>query len=92
MGSVIRDIGTELSDNWPAFLYIAMTVGFSVCFLRERRAETRVLKQIGEGLHESVKARFDRLEGMIEKMAAKELRGTDPLRDRDQAGGTTRST
>ncbi len=83
MASVIHEIGAELSDNWPAFLYIAMTVGFSVCFLRERRAETRLLKQIGEGLQDSVRARFDRLEGMIEKIAAKELRGTDPLRDRD---------
>ena len=83
MASVIQDVTTEISDNWPAFLYIAMTVGFSVCFLRERRAETRILKQIGEGLQDSVRARFDRLEGMIEKIAAKDLRGTDPLRDRD---------
>jgi hypothetical protein len=83
MASVIQDICSELSDNWPAFLYIAMTVGFSVCFLRERRAETRVLKQIGEGLQESVRARFDRLERMIEELAAKELRGTGPLRDRE---------
>jgi len=83
MASVIQDVTTEISDNWPAFLYIAMTVGFSVCFLRERRAETRVLKQIGEGLQDSVRARFDRLEGMIEKLAARELRGTAPLSDRD---------
>jgi hypothetical protein len=80
MASVIQDVTTEISDNWPAFLYIAMTVGFSVCFLRERRAETRVLKQIGEGLQDSVRARFDRLEGMIQELSDKETKGraTDP--------------
>jgi len=77
MASIIQEVTTELSDNWPAFLYIAMTVGFSVCFLRERRAETRVLKQIGEGLLESVQARFDRLEGMIQQLSDKETRQGD---------------
>jgi hypothetical protein len=52
--SVVREVG----DNWPAFVYIALTIVFSICFLRERRAEIRLLKLLATGLHE----RIDRLE------------------------------
>jgi hypothetical protein len=53
----------EIYDNWPAFVYIGMTIGFSICFLRERRAETEALRQIGAGLHE----RIDRVERLIKR-------------------------
>jgi len=52
---------SEVADNWPAFVYMALTIGFSVCFLRERRAEIRLLKHLGAGLHE----RIGRLEYMV---------------------------
>jgi hypothetical protein len=62
MASLTQGLAAEISDNWPAFLYIAVTTGFSIRFLCERRAETRVLKQLGEQLHETMCIRFDRLE------------------------------
>jgi hypothetical protein len=61
MVSITESVVTELADNWPAFVYIALTIGFSVCFLRERRAEIRLLKRLGAGIHE----RIDRLEHMV---------------------------
>jgi hypothetical protein len=60
-----REVRSELTDNWPAFLYIATTTAFSICFLRERRAETRILKELGAGLQESIRRRFDRLEQLV---------------------------
>ena len=56
METVIHEITTELADNWPAFIYIAMTLGFSICYFRERRAEKNVIC-----------ARFDRLEALIRR-------------------------
>jgi hypothetical protein len=47
----IQGLLSELADNWPAFVYIALTVGFSICFLRERRAEVQALRQIGAELN-----------------------------------------
>jgi hypothetical protein len=58
MESVGQSVAREVGDNWPAFIYIALTIGFSICFLRERRAEIRLLKLLATGLHE----RIDRLE------------------------------
>lgn len=65
MQPLIPTLISEISDNWPAFLYILIATGFSICFLRERRAETRALRRIGDGLQESINARFDRLERII---------------------------
>ena len=61
MDSIIESARIEIADNWPAFVYIALTVCFSIMFLRERRAETEALRQIGAGIH----ARIDRVERMI---------------------------
>jgi len=36
MVSITESVVTEVVDNWPAFVYIALTLGFSVCFLHER--------------------------------------------------------
>jgi hypothetical protein len=66
MDSIIQNVTGELADNWPAFLYILATTVFSICFLRERRAEARVMKEIGIDLQESIRARFDRLECLIQ--------------------------
>src|SRR5271154_7089091 len=66
MESFIREITSELADNWPAFLYIATTTGFSVCFLRERRSETRHLRRLGKDLQETISTRFDSLEHLIQ--------------------------
>ncbi len=65
MASFTQEIAAELSDNWPAFLYIAVMTGFSIRFLYERRAETRVLRQLSDQVHETMRARFDRLEYLV---------------------------
>jgi hypothetical protein len=61
MVSITESVVNEVADNWPAFVYIGLTIGFSVCFLRERRAEIQLLKRLGTGIHE----RIDRLEHMV---------------------------
>jgi hypothetical protein len=61
MKPVIHIVVSEVSDNWPAFVYIGLTIVFSICFLRERRAETEALRRIGASLHE----RIDRVERLI---------------------------
>ena len=66
MVSITRNVVSEVADNWPAFVYIALTLGFSICFLRERRSEIRILKEMGAGLHEGICNRFDRLERLVE--------------------------
>jgi hypothetical protein len=63
MGTGIQAIKAEIADNWPAFVYITMTVVFSILFLRERRAETETLRQIGAGIHD----RIDRVERLINR-------------------------
>jgi hypothetical protein len=65
MAGIIDEITSELADNWPAFVYIAMSLVFSVFFFRERRAEVRLTRQIGENIEETIRARFDRLEAML---------------------------
>jgi hypothetical protein len=67
MTSMTQDVVNELADNWPAFVYIAVSLGFGVCFLRERRAEVRILKEMGAGLNERILTRFDRLERMVQQ-------------------------
>lgn len=53
----LESIVVEISENWPALVYIGMTAVFSVFFFRERRAEAR-----------SVSERFDRLEIMVKDL------------------------
>jgi len=65
MATLIQYAITEIADNWPAFVYILMTIGFSFFFFRERRAEARLLRQMGEGIHENIRSRFDRLEFLV---------------------------
>jgi len=50
----LETILAEISDNWPALVYIGMTAIFSFFFFRDRRAEAR-----------SVAERFDRLDAMV---------------------------
>ena len=69
MDAFVQDIAAELADNWPAFVYIAMSIVFSFFFFRQRRAETRLVRQIGEGIQESITARLDRLESLIRSSA-----------------------
>jgi hypothetical protein len=63
--ATIQDITSEVSDNWPAFTYMLMITIFSVVFFRERRAERRLVRRLGEGIQESIQARFDRLESLV---------------------------
>ena len=72
MATVFQDIASEVSDNWPAFLYIAVMTGFSIRFLCERRAEARILKKLGEELHATIHTRFDRLEYLVLSSGATE--------------------
>jgi len=62
-----QDVFDEIVDNWPAFVYILLTLSFSICFLRERRRETRLLREMGERLNEGIRARFDRLECLLQQ-------------------------
>jgi hypothetical protein len=65
--ATIQDFTSELADNWPAFTYMAMIAIFSVVFFRERRAERKLVRQVGEGIQESIQARFDRLEWLVQQ-------------------------
>jgi hypothetical protein len=63
MVEIIQIARAEIAVPWPAFTYIALTITFSILFLRERRAETEALRQIGAGLHD----RIDRVERLIKR-------------------------
>jgi hypothetical protein len=65
MSRFIWVISSEVAENWPAFVYMGLTIVFSLCFLRERRTETRMVKEIADVLNDRIRARFDRLEGML---------------------------
>lgn len=82
MASIFRDISGEIADNWPAFIYILMMVGFSVLFFRERLTEARDIRQMGERLQESILARFDRLERAVHDLADR------PQTERQTTSGT----
>jgi hypothetical protein len=74
--AIINVIETEIADNWPAFVYIAMMVAFSVCFFRDRRAEMQLVRHIGETIQEDIRARFDRLEMLVENSTTKDPKFT----------------
>jgi hypothetical protein len=65
MESVIQNLRNEVADNWPAFTYITMMIAFTFLFFRERRAEARHLRQMGERIQENISNRFDRLESIV---------------------------
>ncbi len=56
MRGFIDVIGSQIADNWPAFVYILMTIIFSVLFFRERKMETKTLQK-----------RFDAIENLIRR-------------------------
>jgi hypothetical protein len=85
MNGFVQDIADELADNWPAFVYIAMSIVFSIFFFRQRRAETRLVRQIGEGIQENIAARLDRLESLIRKSAETPPLETQSPRERGRA-------
>ena len=76
MGTIIQDLSSELADNWPAFTYILMTLVFSVCFFRERRAEKRLVQEISEGIQDDIRSRFDRLERLVRASGSLHAAGT----------------
>jgi hypothetical protein len=63
--SLIQEAANELADNWPAFVYILLTIVFSFLFLRQRRAEARIVKEIGDQVQEAIRTRFDHLERVL---------------------------
>jgi len=67
MTGLTQDIAAEIFENWPAFVYIVMTIGFSIMFLRERRKETKAVKCIGDSLQKQINNRFERLELLVQK-------------------------
>lgn len=78
MRTVIQDAASEIADNWPAFVYIAMSLVFSFFFFRQRRAEARMVRDIAEGIHENISARLDRIELLIRHYSEEpDLSGTD---------------
>jgi len=52
-------------DNWPALVYIGIATGFSLGFLRERRAETRMVRELGESLKSEITSRLDKIESSL---------------------------
>lgn len=65
MPSITEEVMVEIADNWPAFVYIVLMCISSVVFLRERRAEARILKQASANIQEQIRLRFDHLENLI---------------------------
>jgi len=63
MVEIVQIARAEIADNWPAFVYISLTIVFSILLFCERRAETEALRQIGAGLHD----RIDRVERLIKR-------------------------
>jgi len=61
MDNLIREMSSEIADNWPAFL-----------FLRERRAETRMLREAAETLQQGLHSRLDRLECAIDALSKRD--------------------
>jgi hypothetical protein len=74
--TVLQDVTQELADNWPAFMFIATSTVFSICFLRERRAETRLVQKIAKELQQDFDTRFDRIEAII---MSSDSRGAIPV-------------
>ena len=72
MDNLIREMSSEIADNWPAFLFIANSAGFSILFLRERRAETRMLREAAETLQQGLHSRLDRLECAIDALSKRD--------------------
>lgn len=81
----IQDITGELADNWPAFLYIMMISVFSIFFFRERRAERRLARQIGEAIQKDMRARFEHLESLIQQASAANGQASDRQAKRAEA-------
>ena len=67
MTGLTQDIAAEIFENWPAFAYKVMTIGFSITFLRERRKETKAMKRSGDSLQKQINNRFERLELLVQK-------------------------
>ena len=52
----LRAVGQEVLSEWPYFLYLVLTIAFSVCFLRERRREMKHLTAAVNRLQRTVDA------------------------------------
>ncbi len=77
---IMHAILEEVAVDWPLFLYLALTSCFSICFLRDRRTESRALKQMNEQLEYRLTNRFRRLEYLIENANTVSLTNGDPYR------------
>jgi hypothetical protein len=80
MASLLQTIGSELSDNWPAFTYILVMTAFSIRFLQERREEARIVKRIGDEVQAEFRLRFDRIEELLQEarlVSRIEIQGKD---------------
>jgi hypothetical protein len=86
MSAIIQDMRLEIADNWPAFVYIALTIVFSICFFRERRAEARIVHRMGERIQENIRTRFDHLESLVRDGALLENSQSQPEREAKTAG------
>jgi hypothetical protein len=86
MASIIHDIANQLSDNWPAFSYIALMVVFSLRFLHERREETRTLERKANELRDCLLDRMYNLERLIQDPRPSPSLGADTLHALGQLG------
>lgn len=76
----------QISDNWPGIVYILLMLGFSVCFLRERREESRLHLQMSERLLQVISGRLDRLEQLVKQSPAQSVAEEHFDRRADQVG------
>jgi hypothetical protein len=70
MSGATESVLREVYENWPAFVYIGLTIGFSICFLRERRSETQALREMGAAMH----YRIDRIERILNQQCLENSR------------------
>jgi len=74
----LRAVGQEVLSEWPYFLYLTLTIVFSVCFLRERRREMKHLAAAVDRLQRSVDSL--REEAWAEELATSAGRPERPRR------------
>jgi len=74
----LRAAGQEVLSEWPYFLYLMLTIVFSVCFLRERRREMKYLAAAVDRLQRSVDSLRD--EPWTKELVTSSGRPERPLR------------
>jgi len=72
-----QDLLNEIRDNWRALVYIVLMIVSSICFHRERRAETRILRDMAKDFQQGIWIRLDRLETLVQERPSSTLDRTN---------------